>query len=456
VNETTPSPPALPEGLLAPVLETAAAVLKAMKPPDVPPAARPLAAFDRRALAGGTARSRLHKVLEDEEDFRAQVVEKFLESAEVAAVLEAWESPAATERVIEAAAAGRLPALASALWAGRPEGSEFALGLAVAEWEAGRRRSAEEHERRSLEERLATVTEAERRAQDARHAAEQERDRLEAELREERRGRRSREQQSVEQVSEANRRVAELEAALAAARSENESVNARLSREVERARRAEEGERTARAELAALAPGLRNTVRPEEVREAAEAAARLAESLAKLADGREPLPPPGPPPAPAPAGRVPRQSRARADVPLGMVVDTPEGLEAVARTPDVELVVDGYNVSMKAWPKASPAEQRDRLVGALAHFQLRVRRPVTIVFDGAEVEGVLPPRRPGLRVAFSAPGQEADEVVVAEVAARPLDVPVVVVSSDAWVREHAEAEGAHVVSAVTLLALLRR
>jgi predicted RNA-binding protein with PIN domain len=77
------------------------------------------------------------------------------------------------------------------------------------------------------------------------------------------------------------------------------------------------------------------------------------------------------------------------------------------------------------------------------------------VFDGSDVEGVRPPRRPGVRVVFSAAGEEADPVVVREAARLPQHVPVVVASSDAQVRADAEAVGARVVSSTTLLDVLR-
>ena len=57
---------------------------------------------------------------------------------------------------------------------------------------------------------------------------------------------------------------------------------------------------------------------------------------------------------------------------------------------------------------------------------------------------------------FSEADEEADEVVVREVEDLPKRIPVVVVSSDAWVREHAEAAGAVVVPADALLTVLRR
>ena len=60
-----------------------------------------------------------------------------------------------------------------------------------------------------------------------------------------------------------------------------------------------------------------------------------------------------------------------------------------------------------------------------------------------------------MRVVFSDAAEEADEVVLREVQALPKAIPVVVASSDAWVREHTEREGAVVIGADALLAFLR-
>ncbi|MDQ3947009.1 MAG: hypothetical protein M3357_17995, partial [Actinomycetota bacterium] len=51
----------LPEGLLAPLLELAGDVLRALPPADVPATARRLAAFDRRGLATPAARTQLRR-----------------------------------------------------------------------------------------------------------------------------------------------------------------------------------------------------------------------------------------------------------------------------------------------------------------------------------------------------------------------------------------------------------
>jgi predicted RNA-binding protein with PIN domain len=82
-----------------------------------------------------------------------------------------------------------------------------------------------------------------------------------------------------------------------------------------------------------------------------------------------------------------------------MLQDDPAAIEAMVRTRGVSVIVDGYNVSMLAWPEATAAEQRERLCDALAEFQLRFRCEVTVVFDGADVPGVRPLRRRNLTVA---------------------------------------------------------
>jgi predicted RNA-binding protein with PIN domain len=80
---------------------------------------------------------------------------------------------------------------------------------------------------------------------------------------------------------------------------------------------------------------------------------------------------------------------------------------------------------------------------------------VTIVFDGDGSPYRAPLRREGIRVLFSDAQEEADELLVRVVAGLPKRVPVVVVSSDAWVHEHAAHEGAVVVGAAALIRITR-
>ena len=81
---------------------------------------------------------------------------------------------------------------------------------------------------------------------------------------------------------------------------------------------------------------------------------------------------------------------------------------------------------------------------------------MVVVFDGADVEGGRATRRTGVRTVFSVNGEKADPVVIREVERLPEATPAIVASSDGWVRDHAEAAGATVVSAASLLDVLRR
>jgi predicted RNA-binding protein with PIN domain len=280
--------------------------------------------------------------------------------------------------------------------------------------------------------------------------------------------------QASKDVEVAEQRAEEAERALAKARAALESADARARREADRARRVEGELRELRQKLERGARDARGdavrgpVLRGDDVQtlvDAAELARRLADGLQGVAEQAGTLLPgaadrrrasergvPAATAARSPAGGKPR---AQPPLPPGMVEDDTVALEAMLRGSDVVLVVDGYNVSMLAWGQTPVAEQRDRLVGALAELQARTRCEVMVVFDGADVEGVRPPRRPRMRVVFSAPGEEADAVIVREVAALPPRVPVVVASSDGWVRNHTQREGARVVASQTLLRLLR-
>jgi len=469
----------VPDAVLGPLLECAGEVLRGLEAKMAPPgpAASRLRAFDRRGLATPAARAQLRRVFEADDAFGEAVKEKFLAQADAAPWLEGWSAEVAVTRVAEAATAGRLAWLASVLWAGRPAGFEFGLGLVVATYEAERDRASGEERVRAAEARVASMEEALRRAEQAWRTETEATNRLETEMKDQRRARRAGEQRAAEQLDETNRQMSDLQAALTAARRTVEDVEARFQQ-------AEERERALRARLAEgeasppppsppkpLSPPREPPVDRAGLARVAGEAERLAASLhALLEEGQRQSStgPPAPPSPTAPASPPPRdggrvnrvhegrRARARAHVPPGMMHDTPEAAAAMVRTPGAVVIIDGYNVSMQAWPGTRPEEQRTWLCDALAELHLRVRSPMVVVFDGAGIEGVPPLRRPGLSVVFSAEGQEADEVVVDQVAARPPDVPVIVVSSDGWVRTQAESEGAAVLPSDVFLDLLGR
>jgi predicted RNA-binding protein with PIN domain len=469
--------PSLPESLLVPLLDTAADVMRGLESSEVPLILRPVAGFDRRGLARSAARQQLLRAIETDESFRRRAIERFTERPEVTVALEAWEPYRVIVIVEEAAARADLPLLASTLYAARPAGWKFGLGFVCATFERARVDQETIEDRKTQDTQIAGMAESRRRADAARATAEQKIERLEKELREERAGRRARETQASQVATAAEHHVESVERDIVNARTALEVAEARLQREAERARAAEEQLREARRTPGATVPartadgqagdsGL-PVLRAEDLRalvDAADLAARLAAGLSGVAEqaqrmlgsqgGDAPAREAGPPRAVA---RERPAHRAQAKVPPGMVEDDPDVLEAMLRTPRAVLIVDGYNVSMLAWGTEPPAEQRERLIDALAELQTRTRAKVTAVFDGADVEGGGPPqRRRGISVVFSPAGEEADAVVLREASKLPIDVPVIVASSDNWVADNARKAGTRVVSSSTLLRSLRR
>jgi predicted RNA-binding protein with PIN domain len=222
-----------------------------------------------------------------------------------------------------------------------------------------------------------------------------------------------------------------------------------------------------------------------EVARAARGAAALADGLAGLAgilagegasavagdvlsgvDAREGAVagPDGPPPPPDGAGgrgpaAPPSASRRRAlELPGGVFDDTVEAAAHLLRTPGSVLIVDGYNVSMTAWPTLAVADQRRRLIAALYDLALRTATPTEVVFDGAEVDALAVPSagRRLVRARFSDPGIEADDVIIAMVNRLPATTPVIVASSDNRVREGARRGGANLLHSRQLVELMRR
>ncbi len=379
-------------------------------------------------------------------------------------MLAAWAANPSSSSLVEAAARGDLAACASALWACRPPAYEFGLGIIVVLDAQERERRRESEAGKSLEQDRAAVEEARRRSDAARMEAEAAVARAEKELQKERGARRTREDQALANAAAAQRQADSLRTELERSHAEVEEHKKRLSVALQRARSLEDDLRTLRADTRALeerAQSLASRLDARDERaldEAVTVARQLSVSLEALQRRvREAVP----------AGEPPRERVARArepapvrrttpQVPLGVVGDTPAGLEAMLNTPGVVLVIDGYNVAHQGWPDATPADQRERLGIAVTALCRRVRCEVVLVFDGDGTSGPRPVlRRGGVRVLFSDAGQEADELVILEVEALPRRVPVVVASSDAWVREHAAEQGAAVVGADTLARVLR-
>jgi predicted RNA-binding protein with PIN domain len=144
-------------------------------------------------------------------------------------------------------------------------------------------------------------------------------------------------------------------------------------------------------------------------------------------------------------------------LPPAVFDDSDEAAAFLVRVNGVVLLVDGYNVTMLGWPGQPIPEQRARLVDALAELVARTGADVEVVFDGGtDASNRALGARRGVRVSFSPPGVEADDVVIARAVEVPAHRPVTVASNDRRVQEGARAAGANVISSAQLLAALRR
>ncbi|HTK16256.1 MAG TPA: NYN domain-containing protein [Acidimicrobiia bacterium] len=453
---------AVPEPLLMPLIEVAADVLRELEPVDVPASLRQLHGFDRRGLLVGPAPRQLRRAMANDAGFGERVVERFVTRPEVEGLLAEWSAETAATTGAGAAARGDLALFASALWAARPPGYAFGLGIAVVLDAQLRERQRETDAGKSLAQERAAVEEARRRAETARLEAEATAAKAEQELQKERTARRTREDEAIAAAGAAQRQSDMLQTELDQANAVAEEQQNLATRASQRARSLEDDLRRLRADTRELRARAESSVsrlgdRDEKaLADAAAAARQLSVTLDALqrrvreAPAAEPKRPDVVlPREPAPTHRT------QPKLPQGLTAESPAGVEAMLGTRDVVLIVDGYNVAHRAWSDASAADQRERLGIAMTALTRRLGCEVVLVFDG-DGSGSLPPlRRGGVRVVFSDAGQEADEVVLREVEDRPRRVPVVVASSDGWVREHAAKQGAVVVGADALTKLLR-
>ncbi len=317
---------------------------------------------------------------------------------------------------------------------------------------------------RAQDREVAELEEARRRADVARMEAEADVERAIGELQKERGTRRGREEKAVADAKSAREGVQRLERELEAAVASLDDERLRAERERKRAHALEEDVKRLRTELEQeRRRATEARLDPHDARAVVDAAVAAERAAASLRAVERRLRSAGPAAAPAPAPepsarRVPPAPSGRCvpSLPRGLVADSQAGVEAMLQTPDVVLVIDGYNITKRAWPEATAADQRERLGIATTALHRRLGCGVVIVFDG-DGSGLARPtlRRGGVRVLFSDASEEADEVVVRETGALPKRVPVIVASSDGWVREHAEAEGAVVVGADALLRVLK-
>ncbi|MEO8265503.1 MAG: NYN domain-containing protein [Ilumatobacteraceae bacterium] len=154
--------------------------------------------------------------------------------------------------------------------------------------------------------------------------------------------------------------------------------------------------------------------------------------------------------------RSPRARRKPIRLPGGVLVGTVEAAEFVLRIKGALTLVDGYNVAMLGWPSLDLDHQRDQCTVAAENLAKRWNMAMTIVFDGATVEGAHTVTRRKLRIVYSPAGVSADDVLRAEVAGTDFVKAVVVVTNDRAILADVTAAGANTVSSDDFLTLMRR
>jgi predicted RNA-binding protein with PIN domain len=426
---TAPDAAVLVEPARFQVITLAAEVLGRLPADEVPAALRPFARFapPKRRQLGAAA---LAAALDADDDFRAKVAEVLADtSPQLTAAVRDGASTAAADPVDVAVIA----------YLTRPEGWQEALAAANRRWAAERTASPGQKEevdrlRREVADLRAQLKGEPARVRDAVAAAVEDTGREVAELRKAVRER-TRELRTAERDRDAARGAEdELRTRLAAQTAAHETeLRRQRARHAEATRSAESARRESRTERGV-----------DEAR-----LWLLVDTLVQAANGvrRElSLSPPELRPADTVEGAEVGVGRRNAR--------DPAALDRLLALPNVHLVIDGYNVTKTGYGELSLAEQRTRLLGALAPLAAQSGAEITAVFDGGERPPLQPATPRGVRVLFSAAGQIADDLIRRLVAAEPPGRAVVVVTNDQQVIADTVRDGAWAVPSQVLLARL--
>jgi predicted RNA-binding protein with PIN domain len=393
----------------------------------VPPRLRPVLNFSR---LNAKALDVVRRTVDDDDELRARVAD-----------------------AVDEARVGR----AGWLWLHRPDGWEEELaGLVDLRSEADAESDLARQLRKAQRE-VEAARIAARRAEDGRRGAEEDAARARADLDVERRARRS----SEELAAGLEGRLREADRAREAAERELDRLGGEVARMEARLAEAERSRPEPESEPASLAPPepeVRDTRHLTEALHRAQRATEVAaRALADAAAEVDAVPAREAAPAP-PTRRVPRsRRRAARRLPPPLVDNTSEAIVHLVRQPGATVLVDGYNISMAAWPGTPLAAQRERLVDALDALHARYGPEVIVVFDG-DTGGRRPSSTQGraIKAFFTNAGEIADDRIVAMVSAIPDTAPVLVVTSDRELKDRARAAGAHVASARPFLSVLLR
>lgn len=431
-------PGPLPDVVRARVVTLAADALGRLTADQLPASLKRIASF-APARRARLAASQIASVLETDDSFRSRVATQVRAVLpELAEALDSGTTPAAADPVELAAVAYLL----------RPDGWTDVVANAVDVAEAERSTLAD----RQIVEQIDRLKRHLQSATDELHAVREKNREQVAELKAEnaalrrklgeaRARARSAEQEADDARATTESATAESANALNAADAETRRLRGRieeLERDLAAARRtgrAERDEGTLRARLLLdtmldTAQGLR--------RELALPAVEGAPADAVEADVAEQ------------GSRTPSSHGSLAS-------DDPMLLDQLLNLPRVHMIVDGYNVTMNAWPESSLEIQRDRLLKGLAPLAARSGAEITVVFDAADkAQRPLVNRPRGVRVLYSPVGVIADDVIRQLVAAEPQGRPIVVVSTDQEIARDVVRAGARSLAAASLSRLITR
>ncbi|MEV5535540.1 NYN domain-containing protein [Saccharopolyspora shandongensis] len=421
---------ALPGPLRLRLAELAACSLGEMRASDVPAQLRPVVRFApaKRAKLGQPA---LIAALRDSGVFRTAVVDWCGNHRPEALALDDADPVAVA---------------AAAVLLGSPIAPHY-VELIAFRAEQGQLRSERDSATARVERLTTDVERLRGELTEAKHAAERvgdenssEADRLRKRLREQ--GVRLKEAKDA-----AEHARGELEKIRAEHEAEIEEIAAERDRERTRAQEERRRAERASSEVEVARQSAREARQGDEVR-----LALLLETLEGAVGGlRRELGASGSGPRPADVvQRVRAHSGATSEVP------DVAALDRLLALPAVHLIVDGYNVTKTGYPELPLSDQRDRLAHQLAALSARTGAEVTVVFDGADVLAVPTAGPRGVRVLFSEPGVQADDVIRDLVSAEPKGRQVVVATSDRAVVTSVRRRGAYAVSSAMLLARLNR
>ncbi|NLA34648.1 MAG: hypothetical protein GX868_03050 [Actinobacteria bacterium] len=157
----------------------------------------------------------------------------------------------------------------------------------------------------------------------------------------------------------------------------------------------------------------------------------------------------------AASSRPRKRDREALRLPARLAHGTPEATRWLMSRPGATVYIDGYNVTMLAWPELTAGEQRVALERAARRLQAQLGSRMVLVFDGDDEGGREIRSAVGspVRVLFTARTVEADDEILAQLDART--EPAVVVTNDKRVQAGARERGAEVVRSDEFIALAR-